>query len=102
MSRHRRQRVSPTSSANVVHHLATARVADRNALFAALGDAVRPSSPPSVLAVFGFNGLTEYVELVSQHAGDVLLEWFGQRILWVIGDAGTVLPHTSFRVLGAA
>ena len=69
------------------------RVSDRNALFTALGSAVRPASPPSVLVVFGFAGLNEYVELVSVRAGESLLDWLGQRIAWSIGAGGSVF-HT--------
>jgi len=72
-----------------------ARVLDRNTLFAALAQAVRPDSPRSLLAVFGFEGLKEYLDAASDAAGANLLEMLGGRLVTAVGETGLV--YTSRR-----
>lgn len=66
------------------------RVLDRNALFGALDEAVRSDSPQSVLVVFGFEGLKEYLDEASEANGDELLEILGERLTEAVGQAGSV------------
>lgn len=57
------------------------RLRDREALFRALGEAVESGSGRSVLVVVGFEGLNEYLDGVSDPAGDELLERLGERLV---------------------
>ena len=70
--------------------VARSRVRDRNALFAALSEAVRPDSAASVLVVVGFEGMKEYLRESSEPEADHLLSRLGERLVESIGEGGVV------------
>jgi GGDEF domain-containing protein len=69
---------------------AGAGVLDRSALFRALGEAVRPDSPTSVLVVVGFEGLKDHLEGSPGGEGDELLDHLAQRLVEAVDAAGTI------------
>src|SRR5580704_17009588 len=73
-----------------VSSAASAGVRDRSALFRALGEAVRPDSPSSVLVVVGFEGLKDYLEGSSASESDELLDQLVQRLVETVDGAGAI------------
>lgn len=73
-----------------VANAAGAGVRDRSALFRALGEAVRPDSPSSVLVVIGFEGLKDHLESASPADGDELLDTLARRLIETAGEAGAI------------
>jgi len=63
-------------------------------MMADLGKAVRPGSPRTVLAVFGFSGLKDYLETLSTPEGDTLLVRLGARLTDAVqGKARVYAPR---------
>jgi len=66
------------------------RYLDRHALFVALERAVMSDSGPSVLVVFGFEGLKQHLEEVSDADGDALLARLADRLTVAVGSASSI------------
>jgi len=63
---------------------------DRSDLMADLTQAVLPESARSVLVVFGFAGLKDHLETLSQSEGDILLERLAVRLRQTVRSPGKV------------
>jgi hypothetical protein len=68
--------------------LALPSIFDRRMLFADLGHAVEAGSPPSVLVLFGFEGLKEHLATVTPDEGVKLLARLGKRLQEAFGRSG--------------
>lgn len=60
----------------------------RAALLADLERSSAPGSPRTVLVMFGFNGLKDYLESVSLYDGDAVLDRLAGRLAQAAGGAG--------------
>jgi GGDEF domain-containing protein len=61
----------------------------RSKLLADLAEAVRPTSPPTLLVIFGLEGFSEYVELLGRLEGQTLLLRLASRLAGALEPAGS-------------
>ena len=90
MSHSDSQTMQTTIKARSVSAGPFSRIHTRTDLFADLEYAVLPESGPSVLVVFGFEGLKEHLELVSAEDGDMLLGRLAERLASAVGTTAVL------------
>jgi hypothetical protein len=79
-----------TAKPTVVLPRPFSRVGDRVKLFADLSYAVDPGSGPSVLVIFGFEGLKERLESIPPVKGDELLGGLADCLVRAVGTAAAL------------